>query len=315
MSEAAMLTMLAAGVGALSLAMLAVLLLAREGRRRLLSGRIRAAVTGAPLGWQSERRSAASLATGLLSAVGEALRRRALFSERDLADLERAVAAAGYDPRRVVSTFIGAKVLLLVGAVALAGGVTAWSGSGFQTIALSVAAALVAGVMVPNWVVAFMRRPFQAALRRGLPDALDLLVVCAEAGLGMDTAVERMAREMALSNRAISIEFTALAQELRLLPDRRQALARMGERTGMESFQRLAVTMAQTLQYGTPLSQALRVLSAEMRGERMTRLEERAAKLPALLVLPLILFIMPCLFIVLLGPSILQLVAQFGGGP
>ena len=98
-----------------------------------------------------------------------------------------------------------------------------------------------------------------------------------------------------------------------MLPDRSAALMRLGERTGIESFQRLSATLSQTLRYGTPLAQALRVLAGEMRQERMIRLEERAARLPALLVLPLILFILPCLFIVLIGPSAIRLIAQFSG--
>ncbi|WP_161600997.1 type II secretion system F family protein [Teichococcus oryzae] len=156
--------------------------------------------------------------------------------------------------------------------------------------------------------MAALRRPYVAALSSGLPDALDLLVVCAESGLGLDSAVERVAREMEFSNPAIALELSLLAQELRMLPDRSAALMRLGERTGIESFQRLSATLSQTLRYGTPLAQALRVLAGEMRQERMIRLEERAARLPALLVLPLILFILPCLFIVLIGPSAIRLI-------
>jgi tight adherence protein C len=125
--------------------------------------------------------------------------------------------------------------------------------------------------------------------------------------------VERVSREMEFSNPAIAVELSLLSQELRMLPDRRDALMRLGERTGVESFQRLAATLSQTLRYGTPLAQALRVLAAEMRQERMTWMEERAARLPALLVLPLILFILPCLFIVLIGPSAIRIVEQMSG--
>jgi tight adherence protein C len=109
------------------------------------------------------------------------------------------------------------------------------------------------------------------------------------------------------SNRAISLELNILVQELRMLPDRRMALERMGERTDIEGFKRLGTTLAQTLRFGTPLAQALRVLSGEMRQERMLRLEEKAIRLPALLVGPLILFILPALFIALIGPSVLEI--------
>jgi tight adherence protein C len=97
------------------------------------------------------------------------------------------------------------------------------------------------------------------------------------------------------------------------MPDRRQALARLGERALVELLKRLAATLAQTFRFGTPLAQALRVLAAESRQERVLRLENKAARLPALMVMPLILFIMPCLFIVLIGPSVVQMASSFGG--
>nr|WP_255574998.1 type II secretion system F family protein [Caldovatus aquaticus] len=173
-------------------------------------------------------------------------------------------------------------------------------------------AGLVAGIFGPNWAVGFLRRPFQKKLQRGLPDALDLLVVCAEAGLGMETAIERVAREMQGTNTPIALEFTILLNELRMLPDRRQALERFAERSGIEGFRRLGSTLAQTMRYGTPLGQTLRVLAAEMRQERMLKMEEKAIRLPALLVLPLILFIMPSLFIALVGPSVLTIMETLG---
>ena len=165
--------------------------------------------------------------------------------------------------------------------------------------------------MGPNIALGMLRRPYEKALRSGLPDALDLMVVCAEAGLGLETSVDLVSTEMRPSNRPISVEFGVLAQELRLMPDRSMALERMGERTRIEGFKRLGGTLAQTLRFGTPLSQALRTLSSEMRAERLTRFEERGARLPALLVLPLVIFIMPSLFILLIGPSMIKLMTQF----
>jgi tight adherence protein C len=236
--------------------------------------------------------------------LGEMLRSRALLSERDLLDVERTVAAAGFDVRRAVPTFIGIKVTLFLTLPLAAflfahlqgGNMLAWVGGG-----------AVVGLMGPNWVLGFMRRRHVAELRRGLADALDMLVVCAEAGLGLDSAVERVARELGRSNRAVADEFSLLAYELRVLPDRRMALTRLSERTPIEELQRLSGTLAQTFRFGTPLAQALRVLANESREARMLRLETKAARLPALMVVPLILFIMPCLFIVLVGPSVVTL--------
>jgi tight adherence protein C len=173
----------------------------------------------------------------------------------------------------------------------------------------------VVGMMLPNWTIALLRRPYQAALRRGIPDALDLLVVCAEAGLGLESAVERMAHEMKQSNRPVGVEFSLLTHEMRIFPDRRIALTNLSERTGQPALKRLAGTIAQTLKYGTPLSKGLRTLAADMRNERMIQFEERAGKLPALLVMPMMMFILPCLFIIILGKPASQLVGAFAGLP
>ena len=175
---------------------------------------------------------------------------------------------------------------------------------------LVVAGMLIAGVLGPNWVLRFMRRPYVASLRKGLPDALDLMVVCGEAGLGLESAVNRVAHEVARSNPAVAREFATLSQELRMLPDRREAWPAWASGPAWTATAGWAPPWRRRLRYGTPLTQALRVLAAEMRQERTLAMEEKAARLPALLVLPLILFIMPSLFIVLIGPAILQLMAN-----
>jgi tight adherence protein C len=169
------------------------------------------------------------------------------------------------------------------------------------------------GVLLPNTVLGMLRRPYLAKLRRGLPDALDLFVVCANAGLGLESSVERVAKEMRRANRAIALQFDILGYEMRVLPERREALQNLGERTGLEPFRRLGATLIQALRYGTPLSQALRTLAADMRQERLVRFEERTARLPALMVMPMAAFILPVLFIVLAGPSIQQLIAALRG--
>jgi len=121
-----------------------------------------------------------------------------------------------------------------------------------------------------------------------------------------------VAEEMNKSNRAVAVEFSLFTHEMRIMPDRRIALANLAERTGQPALKRLAGTLAQTLKYGTPLSQGLRTLAAEMRNERMIQFEERASRLPALLVMPMIFFILPCLFIILMGQPVSQLMGTLG---
>ncbi|HVL29407.1 MAG TPA: type II secretion system F family protein [Sphingomicrobium sp.] len=141
------------------------------------------------------------------------------------------------------------------------------------------------------------------AIRKGLPDALDLLVICAEAGLTVDAAFGRVARELGKAYPELGDEFGLTAIELGFLNERRQAFENLATRVDLEAIRGVVTTMIQTEKYGTPLASALRVLSAEFRNERMMRAEEKAARLPAIMTVPLILFILPTLFIVILGPA------------
>ena len=141
------------------------------------------------------------------------------------------------------------------------------------------------------------------AIRKGLPDALDLLVICAEAGLTVDAAFGRVARELGKGYPELGDEFALTSIELGFLTDRRFAFENLARRIDLESVRGVVTTMIQTEKYGTPLASALRVLSAEFRNERMMRAEEKAARLPAIMTIPLILFILPVLFIVILGPA------------
>jgi tight adherence protein C len=141
------------------------------------------------------------------------------------------------------------------------------------------------------------------AIRKGLPDALDLLVICAEAGLTVDAAFNRVARELGKAYPELGDEFALTSIELGFLTDRRMAFENLANRIDLESIRGVVTTMIQTEKYGTPLASALRVLAAEFRNERMMRAEEKAARLPAIMTVPLILFILPCLFIVILGPA------------
>ncbi len=149
-------------------------------------------------------------------------------------------------------------------------------------------------------------------IRKGLPDALDLLVICAEAGLTVDTAFNRVAKELGRGYPELGDEFALTAIELGFLTERRQAFENLAYRVNLPSVKGVVTTMIQTEKYGTPLASALRVLSAEFRNERMMRAEEKAARLPAIMTIPLILFILPTLFIVILGPAACSISDAFG---
>jgi tight adherence protein C len=149
------------------------------------------------------------------------------------------------------------------------------------------------------------------AMQKGLPDALDLLVICAEAGLTVDAAFNRVARELGRAYPELGEEFALTAIELSFLTERRQAFENLAYRVDLDAVRGVVTTMVQTERYGTPLASALRVLSAEFRNERMMRAEEKAARLPAIMTIPLILFILPVLFIVILGPAACSIADAF----
>jgi tight adherence protein C len=140
-------------------------------------------------------------------------------------------------------------------------------------------------------------------IRKGLPDALDLMIICAEAGLTVDTAFNRVAKELGRGYPELGDEFALTAIELGFLTERRMAFENLAYRVNLDAIKGVVTTMIQTEKYGTPLASALRVLSAEFRNDRMMRAEEKAARLPAIMTIPLILFILPTLFIVILGPA------------
>jgi tight adherence protein C len=165
------------------------------------------------------------------------------------------------------------------------------------------AAALGAGYKGPELYVGNLVTKRTHAIRKGLPDALDLLVICAEAGLTVDASFNRVAKELGRAYPELGDEFALTSIEMSFLTERRQAFENLGSRVNLESIKGVVTTMIQTERYGTPLASALRVLSAEFRNERMMRAEEKAARLPAIMTVPLIMFILPALFIVILGPA------------
>ena len=152
-------------------------------------------------------------------------------------------------------------------------------------------------------------------IRKGLPDALDLLVICAEAGLTVDAAFNRVAKELGRAYPELGDEFALTAIELSFLNERKKAFDNLAYRVDLEAVRGVVTTMIQTERYGTPLASALRVLSAEFRNERMMRAEEKAARLPAIMTVPLICFILPVLFIVILGPAACSIGDAFAKNP
>jgi tight adherence protein C len=242
-----------------------------------------------------------------------------VLQDSQLKIAQQKLAQAGYRNKEwAVAVIFGRMVLpVVLGLVAVI--LVYWTNTfpewgSFKRFMLFAAAVLI-GYKAPDIFLSNQISKRTNAVRKGLPDALDLLVICAEAGLTVDAAFNRVARELGRAYPELGDEFTLTAIELSFLTERRQAFENFAYRVNLEAVRGVVTTMIQTERYGTPLASALRVLSAEFRNERMMRAEEKAARLPAIMTIPLILFILPVLFIVILGPAACSISDAFAAKP
>src|ERR1700712_3583955 len=149
----------------------------------------------------------------------------------------------------------------------------------------------------------------QLSIKRAFPDALDLLLICIESGMSIETAFRKVSTEIVTQSIALSEEFTLTTAELSYLQDRKVAYENLAKRTGLEGVKSVCLSLMQSERYGTPLGQSLRVMAQENRDMRMNEAEKKAASLPPKLTVPMILFFLPCLFIVILGPAYIKVSA------
>jgi tight adherence protein C len=164
------------------------------------------------------------------------------------------------------------------------------------------------GWMAPDIFVKNTAERRKEAITKALPEGLDLLTICVEAGLGLDAALNRVAKEVQNLSAELAFELQLTSIELTFLPDRQLAFENLATRNDVAGIRGLVNTFRQTEKYGTPLAQSLKVLSAEYRNERMMKAEEKGARLPAMMTVPLMLFILPTLFIVIMGPAIINVI-------
>jgi tight adherence protein C len=170
---------------------------------------------------------------------------------------------------------------------------------------------VVLGAYLPDVIVKNATQKRQDTIRKALPDALDLMVICAEAGLSLDATLSRVSQEMELACPELADELGLTGLELGFLPDRRKALQNLAMRIDLPVVRGVVNTLLQAEKYGTPLAQSLRIMSGESRNERIMKAEEKAARLPAMLTVPMIIFTMPPLFVVLIGRAVLNTIDAF----
>lgn len=258
---------------------------------------------------EGKPRSIGETVTGTLRAVHRVLGSIALANAAEQARIRKLLLQAGFRDPETVALFLTAKILvslvLLAAGAGVAFGLDPLPTVPVANIGIMLVTAYL-GMIVPDRIVASIAKGRQAAIARSLPDALDLLIICANAGYSLDMAIARVGRELRPASPEIGEELLVTADELRVLTDRREALRNLAGRNDLEPLRSLVSTLLQAQKYGTPLTQALRTLAAEMRNARMMSIEERAAKLPALISIPLMTLILPTIFIIVIGPAIIQ---------
>ena len=265
---------------------------------------------------KSRKRQSLVQRTETTDKVKDTLAGMKVLQESQLKIIQQKLAQAGIRNKEYAVIVIMARMVLPIVLGFLAVIVLYWTNtfpewSSFKRF-IAFAALVIAGYKGPEVYLKNKSNKRTNEIRKGLPDALDLLVICAEAGLTVDAAFNRVAKELGRAYPELGEEFALTAIELAFLTERRQAFENLAYRVDLDAVRGVVTTMIQTERYGTPLASALRVLSAEFRNERMMRAEEKAARLPAIMTVPLILFILPVLFIVILGPAACSIADAFG---
>lgn len=228
-------------------------------------------------------------------------------SGTELQQVNQRLTMAGLHQNQAALIFFGVKLLLALIAVLL-GWLILWPLKlNFVGLLTSLLASVFVGLMLPNIWLDRRIKHRQKQLRDAFPDALDLLVICVEAGLGLTAAIERVAKELKFSHPELAEELARVNIEIRAGVDRETALKNLAPRTGLSEIRGLASLLIQTLQFGTSIAETLRVYSAEFREARMQRAQERAATLGTRLIFPLIFCEFPAFFAVAVGPAVLRI--------
>ncbi len=231
-------------------------------------------------------------------------------TEAEAGKIKQRLQHGGFRGENAVTIFLGTKIFCLaIGFMASGGSMLYFKGitreAGMYTVAIS-------GVLffLPDIVVWFRKKSRQDAIFYGLPDALDLMVVCVEAGLGLDQAMRKVAEEMKKSYLILAEEFGLANLQLQMGSARNTVLHELGQRTGVDDLRALSAILIQADKFGSSVAQALRVQSDSMRTRRSQMAEEKAAKTAVKLIFPLVIFIFPAIFVVLVGPAAITMVNE-----
>ncbi|HEY1263021.1 MAG TPA: type II secretion system F family protein [Terriglobales bacterium] len=262
----------------------------------VLGARLRA------LGWQKEAEPEKAPLRERVEQALDPLAKALPLSPTEMSKARAWLYQAGYREPRHVTMYVGSRILL-----ALIGLVSVVDVSGFNSLMALIIAPCIGFLLPRAWLKRKIRER-QHHIELGLPDALDLTVICVEAGLSLDQAMFRVGEDLAHAHPELSNELHLVNLEMRAGKPRAEALQNLATRTGVNDIRQLVATLVQTDRFGTSVAQALRVHSDSLRTERRQRAEEQAAKTTIKMVIPLVLFIMPSILVVTLGPAVISLV-------
>lgn len=233
--------------------------------------------------------------------------------ELELHKTQQDLYRAGYRSPQAVQTFFAMKAVLTVTfALVVMVGVQFFPEVSAQKVILYTAAGAALGLLLPNYILSKKLAGRMKLLRNGFPDALDLLVVCVESGLGLGPAIQRVADEISVSHPELSLELATVNAEMRAGMPREEALRNLADRTGLPDIRGLVGLLVQSMRFGTSIADALRIYSEEFRDKRMQAAEEQAAKIGTRMIFPLVLCMFPVFFVVAVGPAALRIIDSFG---
>ncbi len=253
------------------------------------------------LGWQGEPEPEKPPLRERIEQALDPLSKALPLSPAEVSKARAWLIQAGYRDARHVSMYVGSRIFFALLGIGIVIAV-----SGFDSLFLMIGVGAF-GFFLPRFLLKRMIKERQRRIKIGLPDALDLTVICVEAGLALDQAMMRVGEDLRHAHPELSAEFHLVTLEMRAGKPRVEALQNLAARTGVDDIRQLVATLVQTDRFGTSVAQALRVHSDSLRTERRQRAEEQAAKTSIKMIVPLVLFILPSILVVTLGPAIISL--------
>jgi tight adherence protein C len=282
------------------------------GRQSTIAARLTDADGLDPASRETLKRRGRQVRSEKISAVLQALGEQVEGRRADVSAIRLRMIQAGYTGRTAVPIYLGSRIALPIGLAAASVFILSVLGATSLAGVLATVWFAAVGYVMPSFYIGSRITRRQKEMQKALPDALDLLVVCVEAGLGLNQALVRVSEEIERLSPVLSEQLALVNLEIRAGTARDEAFRNMGDRTGMEDIRSLMAMLIQTDRFGTSIATALRVHADTMRTKRRQRAEEAAAKTTIKLVFPLVLFIFPAMFVVILGAAVIQIYEALG---